>query len=235
MDNVELSSRFATLTTAHLADACVRLSLPVRCAPAGLVALLDGSHVAGRALPAQHVGSVDVFLEAYERASAGDILVVDNRGRLDEACVGDLAALEALSAGLAGIVIWGLHRDTTELREIGLPVYSLGALPVGPLSAGERPADALDRAVVGDWDVTPDDLVFADSDGVLFVPRGSVEAVLAAAEGIRDTERRQAALILSGTSLRDQVGFVAFLEARATDPTLTFRQHLQNVGGAIEV
>jgi regulator of RNase E activity RraA len=42
----------------------------------------------------------------------GDVLVVDNGGRLDEACVGDLVALEAKHAGVAGIAIWGLHRDT---------------------------------------------------------------------------------------------------------------------------
>src|SRR2546430_12395803 len=38
--------------------------------------------------------SVDIFLEALEKASTGEILVVDNAGRRDEACVGDLIALE---------------------------------------------------------------------------------------------------------------------------------------------
>jgi 4-hydroxy-4-methyl-2-oxoglutarate aldolase len=40
----------------------------------------------------QHVGSVHIFLEALADASPGDVLVVDNAGRLDEACVGDLIA-----------------------------------------------------------------------------------------------------------------------------------------------
>ena len=43
-------------------------------------------------------------------AAPGDVLVVDNGGRLDEACVGDLVALEAQAAGVEGMVIWGLHR-----------------------------------------------------------------------------------------------------------------------------
>ena len=123
----ELRKRFATLTTAHLADACIRARLPVRCAPAAMHAVIPGSRLAGRAVPARHVGSVDIFLEAFEGARPGDVLVVDNRGRTDEACVGDLVALEALDAGLDGIVIWGLHRDTADIREIGLPVFSLGA------------------------------------------------------------------------------------------------------------
>jgi len=52
------------------------------------------------------------------------VLVVDNGGRADEACVGDLVVLEAQAAGLGGVVMWGLHRDTPEVTQIGLPVFS---------------------------------------------------------------------------------------------------------------
>jgi regulator of RNase E activity RraA len=45
--------------------------------------------------PAQHVGSVDIFLEALEGAAPGEVLVVDNGGRLDEACVQFQPALNA--------------------------------------------------------------------------------------------------------------------------------------------
>jgi regulator of RNase E activity RraA len=107
MEPDELRRRFATLTNAHLADACVRAQIPVRCAPAPLHSLVPGSRLAGRVCPARHVGSVDMFLEAFEGAAPGDVLVVDNAGRLDEACVGDLMVLEAQGAGLEGVVIWG--------------------------------------------------------------------------------------------------------------------------------
>jgi hypothetical protein len=107
LDPGELGRRLATLTTAHVADACLRAQIPVRCAPALLQAVVSESRVAGRVCPAQHVGSVDVFLEAFEGAVAGDVLVVDNGGRLDEACVGDLVALEAQAAGLEGLVTGG--------------------------------------------------------------------------------------------------------------------------------
>jgi len=72
MDHRETRRRFATLTTAHLADACIRAQIPVRCGPALLQALVPGSRLVGRASPARHVGSVDVFLEALERAAPGD-------------------------------------------------------------------------------------------------------------------------------------------------------------------
>lgn len=234
MDQHELHGRFGNLTTAHVADACLRAGVPVRCGPSGLVAVEPGGRVAGRVLPARHVGSVDVFLEAFEAAVAGDVLVVDNQGRLDEACVGDLAVLEASGAGISGIVIWGLHRDTADIRAIGLPVFSLGSLPTGPLRLDARPKDALESAQVGQWTVTPGDLVFGDDDGVLFVPAERAGEILTLAEGIRDTERNQAERIREGVSLREQLGFGGYLAERACRPALTFREHLRAQGGAIE-
>ncbi|HET9000958.1 MAG TPA: RraA family protein, partial [bacterium] len=180
------------LTTAHLADACLRLGVPVRCAPHAMRPAAPGMRASGRARPVRHVGSVDVFLEAIEEAETGDILVVDNDGRLDEACVGDLITLEAKSAGLAGIVIWGLHRDSREISEIGLPLFSLGVISTGPQRLDQRPADVFDAARVGSHLVTSSDLVIADADGVLFLPRERLLEIVASAATIRETERRQA-------------------------------------------
>ncbi|WP_232664614.1 RraA family protein [Pseudonocardia sp. TRM90224] len=232
MEQDEIEQRFAALTTAHIADGCVRTQVPVRCAPAEVRAVVPGTRVAGRAAPARHVGSVDIFLEVI---TPGAVLVVDNAGRVDESCVGDLMVLEAQAGGMAGIVIWGLNRDTAEIQEIGLPVFSAGSLPTGPLRLDERPTDATTAARFGEWTVTSSDVVLGDEDGVLFVPADRLPDVLSVAETIRDTERRQADLIRSGTSLRSQVRFGTYLTARASEPTLTFREHLRRVGGAIEV
>ncbi|WP_370963651.1 RraA family protein [Amycolatopsis sp. cg9] len=229
-----LRQRFTALTTAHLADACIRAGLPVRCAPAPTRSVVPGDRLFGPAVPARHVGSVDVFLEAFETAAGGGVLVVDNGGRLDEACVGDLVVLEARAAGLSGVLIWGLHRDTADIRAIGLPVFSLGSLPTGPLTVGPRVDGGLAEAVVGTWRIGPSDLVLGDDDGVLFVPLTRAGELFALAEGIRDTERRQADRIRDGEPLRQQVRFAEFLAAREADPGLTFRAHLRAVGGAIE-
>jgi regulator of RNase E activity RraA len=233
MDHDALPRRFAALTTAHLADACLRAQVPVRCARL-LPATGPGQRLAGRVCPVRHAGSVDAFLEAFETAAPGDVLVVDNGGRLDEACVGDLVALEAQAAGLHGMVIWGLHRDTADLGAIGLPVFSLGATPTGPLRLDARHPDALGSAVVGEWTVSRGDLVLGDDDGVLFVPSARAEELFTLAETIRDTERRQAERIRAGMSLRRQVQFSAYLARREETPSLSFRDHLRAVGGAIE-
>src|SRR5690348_6871084 len=153
MDAMGMSALFQDLTTPHVADACLRTSVEVRCAPCDVHALRPTDRVAGRVRPVRHYGSVDIFLEALEHASPGEVLVIDNSGRRDEACVGDLIALETKLAGLAGIVIWGLHRDTPELLEIGLPLFSLGECPTGPLRLDPREAGALVSAGVGSWTV----------------------------------------------------------------------------------
>jgi regulator of RNase E activity RraA len=234
MDHRALRQRFAALTTSHLADACVRAGVPVRCAPPGVRAVIPGSRLSGRACPARHAGSVDVFLEALETSAPGDVLVVDNGGRGDEACVGDLVALEARAAGLDGIMIWGLHRDTADIREAGLPVFSLGATPAGPRRLDPRPHGALESASVGEWTVGREDLVLGDDDGVLFLPAARAGEILTLAEAIRDTERRQAEQIQAGITLRSQLQFAEYLAARQRTPARTFRDHLRAAGGAIE-
>jgi regulator of RNase E activity RraA len=225
---------FADLSTPLVADACIRRAVPLRAAPPGIAAVVPGCAIAGRALPARHYGSVDVFLEALSSAGHGDVLVVDNGGRADEACIGDLVVLEAQAAGLGGVVVWGLHRDTPELAQIGLPVFSYGSYPAGPVRLDEREPAALVSARLGPCLVTGDDIVFGDGDGVVFIAAGQVGEVLATARQIGQTEGDQARRIQAGETLRQQMAFSDFLARRAAEPSYTFRQHLRRIGGAIE-
>jgi 4-hydroxy-4-methyl-2-oxoglutarate aldolase len=169
-----------------------------------------------------------------QAARPADVLVIDNDGRLDEGCIGDLTALEAKNCGLAGIIVWGAHRDTPELRQIGLPIFSYGACPSGPRRLNSRDSLALHSARFGDFVVGSDDVVFADDDGCLFVPVQHADDLLSAAREIWQRERRQAQEIRSGRSLREQLDFAQYLEKRAADPSYTFRQHLRRMSGAIE-
>lgn len=221
------------LFTASVSDALVRLRLPLRWAPSAMRPVQPGQPFAGTARPVTHLGSVDVLLEVIDDAEPGDVLVIDNGGRLDEACVGDLLIAEAALAGLSGVLIWGLHRDTAALREIGLPVHSLGAIPLGPRrippAGGAMRVASLDGVLVG-----ADDLVVADDDGAILVGAERRDEVLALARRIQTVEAEQAERIRAGHSLREQLDFAGYRAAQRADPGLTLRAHLAAHGGAIE-
>ncbi|BDZ45966.1 RraA family protein [Naasia aerilata] len=222
------------LSTAAVADASLRIGVPARPGPSTLVPLLPGAPFAGPACPVTHLGSVDVLLETIDDAAPGGVLVVDNGGREDEACLGDLMVLEAREAGFAGIVVWGRHRDTTQLVEIGLPLHSMGARSYGPRRV--PPAGrAMRSAFLDGVAVSGDDWVVGDDDGVLFLAPEGREEIFALAASIQETEGAQAQRMRGGQSLRSQLDFAGYRRAQAADPSVTLRRHLQEHGGAIEV
>jgi 4-hydroxy-4-methyl-2-oxoglutarate aldolase len=223
-------------STPFIVDACVALGLPVRTGAPGLVPLVAGARVAGRACPARHAGSVDVFLEAIHDAERGDVLVIDNVGRRDEGCIGDLVAGEAFMAGLAGILVYGAHRDTAAVRALGMPVWSLGTCPVGPQELRARSPHAREAASIGaHTTVVRDDMVFLDDDGVIVVDVAEVPRVIDTAREIAAREIAQATRLLKGERLWDQLGLDDYMARRREDPDVTFREHLRARGGAMEI
>ncbi len=188
----------------------------------------------GPALPVKHVGSVDVFLQVLAAAAPGDVLVIDNAGRHDEGCIGDLIGLEAKQRGVAGILVWGRHRDTAELCAIGIPVFSLGACPAGPRRLDPRPDDVFTCAEIGDVRVTRAHYLAADADGVLVLPLDRMTELRSAATEIGETETAQATRLQSGQFLYEQLRLDEYLARAAADPGSTFREHLRAIGGAVE-
>ena len=235
MDNKSLKKAFATLSTPLITDACMRLGVFMRVAPIGIKPLVPGWRTAGRVLPVRHSGSVDIFLEVMADADAGDILTIDNAARKHEGCIGDLTVLEAQAVGLGGIAVWGFHRDTPQLIEIGFPVFSYGAFPVGPKRAYPRGSDALTTARFGDFKVTADDVVFGDDDGLVFALLQDVEDIISLADKIAEIEQRQAENVQNGKTLAQQLKFDEYLKKRSKNTAYTFREHLQTIGAAIEV
>jgi 4-hydroxy-4-methyl-2-oxoglutarate aldolase len=222
-------------TTPFIVDACVQLALPVRVGPYGLKPNIAGAKASGPARPARHAGSTDVFLEAIAASNKGDVLVIDNGGRTDEGCIGDLVVGEAFMTGMSGTVCWGTHRDTAAILAFGARVWSLGTCPNGPLELRRRVSTALTAANVGSVTVTLDDYVFADDDGVVVVAMADLDRIVEAAKDIADREGAQAFRLLGGELLRTQLDLDNYVAKRNADPDYTFRDHLKSFGGAIEI
>jgi regulator of RNase E activity RraA len=121
-----------------------------------------------------------------------------------------------------------------ELVRLGIPVFSYGSCPTGPRRLDQREPHDLSSAQWDGFSVNTSDAVFADDDGVLFVPWSKIEEVLKIAKSIASVERQQADSIQAGKKLSEQLDFDRYLTKRTSDPSYTFRRHLKERGGAIE-
>lgn len=151
---------------------------------------------------------------AVEHAGPDSIIVIANKGRTDAASWGGVLSLAAHERGVAGVIIDGVCRDIDESREMGLPVYARGAVPI----------TARGRVVEEDWNVlidvagqavAPGDYVIADGSGVVFIPANEAETIIAAAERIAAKERLMAEAVRAGKPVSDVMG--ASYETMLTD------------------
>src|SRR6202158_4173250 len=136
---------------------------------------------------------------AITMAKRGDILVVDGKGDRTCALMGSIMINACKKLGLGGVVIDAAVRDTEELRELGFPVYAVGANPNGPTKF--VPGRINWPIACGGVAIQPGDLVVGDADGVVVVEREKAESLLAdAAKKVAD-ERARIADIVAGRNL----------------------------------
>lgn len=135
---------------------------------------------------------------AIALARPGDVLVIDGKGDQSAALMGTIMMNACRQVGIAGVVIDGAVRDSTEIDEMNFPVFSVGTNPNGPtkLASGRigHPVS------VGGVTVRPGDLVVGDADGVVIVEREKVEALLQAAEKKVEDEAARIEAIKNGNT-----------------------------------
>jgi 4-hydroxy-4-methyl-2-oxoglutarate aldolase len=205
----DLVERLKRLDTCSASDALDRLGLPG--AVVGLAALTVRGRVAGPAvtvklgaplegLPKRHLGAGAVMA-----SQAGDIIVVEHRGRLDVSGWGGLLSRGAVKKGVAAVIVDGACRDLDESLEFGLPIYARAAVPV--TARGRVAEHSFNEPItVGGVAISPGDLVLADGSGVVFIPYGRADAVIGAAEDIYAREQLMAAAIERGEPIGEVMG-----------------------------
>ena len=219
MSDHEIPSQVWQLDAASLSDA----NKGLRVLPRELRPYRRGIEMVGRAVTV--VASADLLpvLAGLEQCGAGDILVVD-AGTTEHAVLGELFATEAIRRRMAGIVIYGLCRDTAILAQMPLPIYALGTTP---RAVGATQVPVTQQAVrLGGVEVRPGDILVGDDDGIVVLNDAELDGALEAAEGIQRREGAIRAAIQDGTSLFDQLNFAEHVAAlRAQRPSsLAFRE-----------
>ena len=179
----DLVARYASVPAANVGDAQDRFGIAV-----GLGPVWTGARLAGPARTVWTRSGDNLYLHrALDAAEPGDVIVVNGHGDLTRALMGDLIGVRAQRLGVAGFVIDGAVRDAEALGELGLPVFACGVTPAGPYKNGPGRLDV--AVAIGGVVVHPGDMVVADADGVVVVPRETAEATLVAAEEIERNEQ----------------------------------------------
>ena len=138
--------------------------------------------------------------KALTLAQPGDVLVIDGGGVHSCALLGLLMVRTAIKMGVAGLVVDGDIRDAAELRKTGLAIFAAGISPNGPRKEG--PGEINFPISCGGQAVSPGDIIVADDDGVVVVPRAHAAACVDQVKKVIEKEEKRLAEIEAGITTR---------------------------------
>lgn len=204
IEDKELVALFEGLDTPGVSDALDKLGLPGQCL--GVAPLDNYSKViVGPAFTVQYVtasvppGTVGDFIEDV---APGDVVVIDNGGRTDCTVWGDIMTQYAGTRQIAATVIDGVCRDVNKALGDGYPIFSKGRF----MRTGKDrvQVQSVNQPVsIGTVRVCARDIVVADANGVVIVPRAYAAEVAACARQIESVEAEIRALISQGKTLKE--------------------------------
>jgi regulator of RNase E activity RraA len=215
----ELVALFEGLDTPGVSDAMDKLGIPGQCM--GIMPLDNYlGTVVGPAFTVKYVscgqpaGTVGDFIDDV---AEGDVIVIDNDGRTDATVWGDIMTQYAGIRGIGATVIDGVCRDVAKALSDGYPMFSRGRF----MRTGKDRVEvaAVNQPVsIGTARVVSRDIVVADANGVLVVPRIRAREVAETAHKIEEAEARIRELIAAGKTLgqaRQALGYHQLQTRRA--------------------
>jgi 4-hydroxy-4-methyl-2-oxoglutarate aldolase len=146
---------------------------------------------------------------AVEQCRPGDVLVVATNSPSTDGLFGELFATALAHRGVRGVILGCGVRDVAELQEMAFPAWSRAVSAQGSVKATAGAVNV--PVVLGGQTIYPGDVVLADDDGVMVVPRADVPRALTAGQARIDKEAasraafQQGELGLDRYGLRDQL------------------------------
>ncbi|CAN0619813.1 4-carboxy-4-hydroxy-2-oxoadipic acid aldolase [Burkholderia multivorans] len=172
-----------TLPTATLHEAGGKIGA----LPAAIKPVAPGFRICGTAVTVHSPGGDNLWLHrALVVAQPGDVLVVYTNGVYEHGYWGEIMTTAARARGLAGLVIDGGVRDADLLEEIGFPVFARGLSIRGTGKDYGAIGWINEPVMIGNVTICAGDLIVADRDGVVAIPRAR------AAEVVEKAARREA-------------------------------------------
>lgn len=203
----ELRERLDALSTTNVSDALDALS--IRGATYGVHGMYEGCRkIIGEAVTMKVVAAgltkskTHMGVNAIEAAKEGDVIVIDNGGRIDVNCWGGVLSTGAKYKGVSGVVIDGCCRDLDECIDLDFPVYARATICA---TARGRVMEEATNVMISfhGVQVRPGDVVMADITGVVFIPQEKLEEVAAKAEALKEKEEAMCRDIKSGMSMKE--------------------------------
>lgn len=142
----------------------------------------------------------DVYHNAIDNVPQGGVLVVD-ASCAPGSCTGELMSTGAKTKGAAATVVSGTVRDIAQVRELGYPLFGSGRSPIS-VSGRKEPRESQVQLTIDGVKVCPGDVIFADIDGVVVIPKAMVKALADAADELGKGEAGCRDRILAGEKLQ---------------------------------
>jgi 4-hydroxy-4-methyl-2-oxoglutarate aldolase len=210
MYSKDIIDRFSKVATASVADACDQ-AVGRRCfMDYDICPRINDKKVVGPAVTIQegpangeNVGPTHA-LDAIEAANPGDVMVISLANSDKNVAIwGGIMTSGAYAKEMAGTILDAGVRDTTEIkRDYDYPVFARSVSP-GTTLGRYKSLAANVPVICGGVEVNPGDLIVADADGVVVVPKDKVDEVLKITEEIEAREALQAKLIVESKSIAE--------------------------------